>query len=144
MFDQRIHPIVRDCIRSFYLTAEKPTVMALYRAVCHQCSISGLTSPSYNTIRARVNAVDLKDLILHRIGPKAARDPFRPVSASSWRGLISEQVASSENVAAFCRERDLRDWKFYEWKKPKPGEWQACDEERTDQLSQHPGTRADL
>jgi putative transposase len=85
MFDQRIQTIVGDCIRSFYLTAEKPTVMALYRAVCHQCSISGLTSPSYNTIRARVNAVDLKDLILHRVGPKAARDRFRPVSASSLR-----------------------------------------------------------
>jgi putative transposase len=85
MFDQRIQTIVRDCIRGFYLTAEKPTVMALYRAVCHQCSISGLTSPSYNTIRARVNAVDLKDLILHRVGPKAARDRFRPVSASSLR-----------------------------------------------------------
>jgi putative transposase len=50
-----------------------------------QCNISGLTSPSYNTIRARVNAVDLKDLILHRVGPKAARDRFRPVSASSLR-----------------------------------------------------------
>lgn len=85
MFDQRIQIIVRDCIRSFYLTAEKPTVMALYRAVCHQCSISGLTSPSYNTIRARVNAVDVKDLILHRVGPKAARDRFRPVSPSSLR-----------------------------------------------------------
>src|SRR4051794_15964157 len=31
IFDQRIQTIVGDCIRSFYLTAEKPTVMALYR-----------------------------------------------------------------------------------------------------------------
>jgi hypothetical protein len=34
-----------------------------------------------------------------------------------WRGLVSEQVASGKSVAAFCRERDLRVWQFYEWKK---------------------------
>ena len=34
-----------------------------------------------------------------------------------WRGLVSEQVASATSVAAFCRDRGLRDWQFYEWKK---------------------------
>jgi len=34
-----------------------------------------------------------------------------------WRGLVSEQVASGTSVAAFCRDRGLRDWQLYEWKK---------------------------
>ena len=34
-----------------------------------------------------------------------------------WRGLVSEQVASGTSVSAFCRDRGLRDWQFYEWKK---------------------------
>jgi len=34
-----------------------------------------------------------------------------------WRGLVSEQVASGTSVAGFCRDRGLRDWQFYEWKK---------------------------
>jgi hypothetical protein len=34
-----------------------------------------------------------------------------------WRGLVSEQSASGTSVAAFCRDRGLRDWQFYEWKK---------------------------
>ena len=34
-----------------------------------------------------------------------------------WRGLVTEQVASGMSVAAFCRDRGLRDWQFYEWKK---------------------------
>ncbi len=34
-----------------------------------------------------------------------------------WRGLIAEQQASGQSVAAFCRERGLRDGPFYEWKK---------------------------
>lgn len=34
-----------------------------------------------------------------------------------WRGLVSEQIASGQTVAAFCRDRGLRDWQFYDWKK---------------------------
>jgi hypothetical protein len=34
-----------------------------------------------------------------------------------WRGLVSEQVESGRSVATFCRERGLRDWQLYEWKK---------------------------
>ena len=34
-----------------------------------------------------------------------------------WRALIAEQQASGQSVAAFCRERGLRDGPFYEWKK---------------------------
>ncbi|MHB8303229.1 MAG: IS66 family insertion sequence element accessory protein TnpA [Acidobacteriaceae bacterium] len=36
---------------------------------------------------------------------------------SKWRGLVSEQLQSGQGVAAFCRERSLREWQFYEWKK---------------------------
>jgi hypothetical protein len=31
--------------------------------------------------------------------------------------LVSEQIASGQTVAAFCRDRGLRDWQFYDWKK---------------------------
>jgi len=34
-----------------------------------------------------------------------------------WRVLVSDQTASGKSVAAFCRERGLRDWQFYDWKK---------------------------
>ena len=36
---------------------------------------------------------------------------------SKWRGLVSEQSSSGQSVAVFCRERGLRDWQFYDWKK---------------------------
>ena len=38
-------------------------------------------------------------------------------SRARWRVLISDQTASGQSVAAFCRERGLRDWQFYDWKK---------------------------
>ncbi len=36
---------------------------------------------------------------------------------AKWRGLVSEQIASGQSIAVFCRDRGLRDWQFYEWKK---------------------------
>ncbi|MHB8302767.1 MAG: IS66 family insertion sequence element accessory protein TnpA [Acidobacteriaceae bacterium] len=36
---------------------------------------------------------------------------------SKWRGLVSEQSRSGQGVAAFRRERSLREWRFYAWKK---------------------------
>jgi hypothetical protein len=36
---------------------------------------------------------------------------------AKWRGLISEQTQSGQSAAKFCRERGVRVWQFYEWKK---------------------------
>jgi len=36
---------------------------------------------------------------------------------AKWRRLVSEQIASGQSVAVFCRDRGLRDWQLYEWKK---------------------------
>ena len=43
---------------------------------------------------------------------------------SKWRELISEQNQSGQSAAVFCRERDLRVWQFYEWKK-RLRDWEA-------------------
>ncbi len=34
-----------------------------------------------------------------------------------WRGMLLEQQASGQSIVAFCRERGLREWQFYNWKK---------------------------
>ena len=36
---------------------------------------------------------------------------------AKWRGLVSEQSQSGQTVAAFCRDRGIRDSQFYDWKK---------------------------
>jgi hypothetical protein len=36
---------------------------------------------------------------------------------TKWRGLVFEQSQSGQSAAAFCNERGLRAWQFYEWKK---------------------------
>jgi transposase-like protein len=34
-----------------------------------------------------------------------------------WRELVSEQVASGQSVAAFCREREVTSSQLFAWKK---------------------------
>ena len=34
-----------------------------------------------------------------------------------WRGLLTEQRGSGQSIGVFCRERQLGEWQFYEWKK---------------------------
>ena len=34
-----------------------------------------------------------------------------------WRGWLAEQKQSGQSVAVFCRERGVREWQFYEWRK---------------------------
>ena len=41
----------------------------------------------------------------------------RAAVSQRWRELISEQEASGQSIAAYCREHDVRAWQFYEWKK---------------------------
>jgi hypothetical protein len=36
---------------------------------------------------------------------------------AKWRGLVAEQGASGQSVAAFCRERGLPASQFFAWKK---------------------------
>ena len=42
---------------------------------------------------------------------------YREADVSRWRDVVSEQVGSGKSVAVFCRERGLREWQLYEWKK---------------------------
>ena len=42
---------------------------------------------------------------------------MRAEAWAKWRDVISEQQQSGKSAATFCRERDLRVWQFYEWKK---------------------------
>jgi hypothetical protein len=45
---------------------------------------------------------------------------MKQLRAELWmksRGLVSEQSQSGQTVAAFCRDRGIRDSQFYDWKK---------------------------
>jgi transposase-like protein len=56
-----------------------------------------------------------------------------------WRGLVSEQLSSRQTVAAFCRERGIRDSQFYDWKKRvRESEASKFVEVKVKESSEHP------
>jgi transposase-like protein len=42
---------------------------------------------------------------------------IQPIKQEKWQSLFSEQEASGESVAGFCRARGVRESLFYYWKK---------------------------
>lgn len=39
------------------------------------------------------------------------------LSQDAWRGLIEEQASGSQTIAAFCRDRGLKEHRFYRHKR---------------------------
>lgn len=54
-----------------------------------------------------------RTISLHTAGMEPGKDDQR----ARWRGLLTEQKATGQSIAAFCRDRALPVWQFYEWKK---------------------------
>ena len=92
LLGQRMEQIMAHAIKTFFLTPERPSVTALHRLISSECKKADLTAPSYNTVRARVQCVDMEELVHHRVGPKAARDQFRPVSGKGLRPTRPLQI----------------------------------------------------
>jgi putative transposase len=85
LLGQKMEQIMAHAIKTCFLTPERPSVTALHRVILSECKKAGLATPSYNTVRKRVQSVDRKEFVHYRVGPKAARDQFRPVSGKGLR-----------------------------------------------------------
>ncbi|MDQ2775776.1 MAG: transposase [Acidobacteriota bacterium] len=81
----RVEAIVTQYIEDFFLKPERPSVAALHRLVFAECQKAALKPPSYNSVRARIDAFDVEKVVHSRFGAKAARDRFRPVEAEGLR-----------------------------------------------------------
>lgn len=73
---------IERCIKRFYLTRQKLTGAALFRAVQHECRKAGLTAPGLNAVRRRVIRRPLVERVRARQGPAAAAQRFRVVPGS--------------------------------------------------------------
>lgn len=71
-----VEAIVRDVLRSRYLTRQRRTVAAVYREIARQCRIRGLRVPSRGTVLRRVAQLDPVSSVAAREGSDAAR-PLR-------------------------------------------------------------------
>ena len=72
--------LIEEAIRDKYLTRQKVSIAALHAHIRHLCHASGLATPSWKAVRARVDQIDRHKLVRSRDGAKAARDRFKPVA----------------------------------------------------------------
>ncbi len=68
-----VEAIVREVLRSRYLTRQRRTVAAVHREIARQCRVRGLRAPSRGTVLRRIAQLDPVRSVTAREGSDAAR-----------------------------------------------------------------------
>lgn len=74
--------VIKEVIRDFYLTPQRPTATKAVIEVLRQCQIRGIEAPSPSTIRARLNKVSERDSLRGRGFKDKAKNKFLPAAGS--------------------------------------------------------------
>ena len=78
--NQEVEELIETQIHNNFLTQERPSVLKLFRLIKAECMANELPVPHKNTIYARVNRLSEKERIKKRLGYKAAKQRYQPVT----------------------------------------------------------------
>lgn len=91
-----VERIIERALRQHYLVPEPPSFLRIFGEIPAERAASGSQSPTCRTIEARLNAMDQRDVIWKRVGPKTARQNFEaravrtaPVSVPGQGGMAA-------------------------------------------------------
>ena len=73
-----VEAVVREVLRTRYLTRQRRTVAAVYREITRECRVRGLRVPSRGTVLRRIARLDPVKAVTAREGRDAARACGRP------------------------------------------------------------------
>ena len=96
--DPRVEAIVEQTIKKFYLSPERPGVIALLREISRVCAEQQLKSPTYRTVRRRLSALDLEAVTRSRLGAKTARQLYQPVQRSPFDDLLPLELVQIDHT----------------------------------------------
>ncbi|RMU42203.1 hypothetical protein ALP29_201533 [Pseudomonas syringae pv. avii] len=77
--DQELEEIIEKWMQKTYLALERPTVKKLHQDIKTECEELGLQPPHVNTIHQRVRDIDERERHKRRMGPRSAKDKYRPL-----------------------------------------------------------------
>lgn len=80
--DQELEDVIEKWIQKSYLALERPTVKKLHQDIKTECEELGLQPPHVNTIHQRVRDIDEQERHKKRMGPRSAKDKYRPLRGS--------------------------------------------------------------
>lgn len=77
--DRELEEIIEKWIQKSYLVPERLTVKKLHQDIKAECEELGLQPPHVNTIHQRVRDIDEQERHKRRLGPRSAKDKYRPL-----------------------------------------------------------------
>lgn len=80
--DQELEDVITKWTKETYMVEERPTVKTLHGDIATECEELGLQPPHINTIHQRVRAIDEQERHKKRLGPRSAKDKYRPLRGS--------------------------------------------------------------
>jgi putative transposase len=69
-----VEAVIGDALQHHYLTAQKPRLSAVVKAVRRRCRLAGLRAPAVNTIQARIDALKAVRVVRRREVEKPRTD----------------------------------------------------------------------
>lgn len=77
-----VESIVERVLRQHYLVLEPPSFLRIVGEIRAECAAKGFRLPTRRTIKARLDAMDQREVMRKRKGAKAARQVFEPRTGS--------------------------------------------------------------
>src|SRR5581483_1557765 len=113
----RVELLIASCLEKYYLTAEKPSVQSAFEQLSVECEAAGLKPPALNTVRSRIEALELAERIKKREGRKRANEVCEPAAGHVTVSRPLQRVEVDHtlvdvNLRAATRSRELlgRPW----------------------------------
>ncbi|WP_153114979.1 Mu transposase C-terminal domain-containing protein [Rhodocyclus tenuis] len=77
-----VEAVIQSEIEAFFLTRERPSVVALWERIALSCREKQLSAPSISTIRRRINGLQDRLIVAKRHSFKEAREKYQPLRGS--------------------------------------------------------------
>ncbi|WVX51682.1 hypothetical protein ROLI_047840 (plasmid) [Roseobacter fucihabitans] len=74
--DQQVEDVIDQVLRKRYLVLERPSFRRIVGEIRVECHAKGFQPPSRQTVKARLDAMDQREVLRKRKGAKAARQVF--------------------------------------------------------------------
>jgi putative transposase len=98
LLDRRVETIIAEAIKSFYLTPQRPGVIALVRDITRRCTEEKLKAPNFRSVRRRLVALDPRVTTKARLGAKTARERYEPVRCSPLGDLLPLELVQIDHA----------------------------------------------
>jgi putative transposase len=94
----RVETIIEEAIHSFYLTPQRPGVIALIRDIRRRCDEQKLKAPNFRSVQKRLAALDPKVTAKARLGARAARQQYEPLGRSPFDELLPLELVQIDHA----------------------------------------------